>query len=162
MLFVPLATSSAPWWGAPVIASVAALSGVLLTLLGTQWRASLDLRHKDRARWDDLILDTATRLLALTGELAETGRVGYPRYVEDVNERMVSHLRITGEVNEAIARFGLVASDRLRAAAVALYGAAMFEEIEGPVSPDENRQTYDDARASFVFEVREEVRANRD
>lgn len=78
MFLAPLATASAPWWGASVIAALAALGGVLLTLLGTHRRTSLELKRADRARWDNQMLDTATTLVALSGELAESGKVGRP------------------------------------------------------------------------------------
>ncbi|MBE7323114.1 hypothetical protein IEQ44_00425 [Nocardioides sp. Y6] len=158
MPLAPLTTT--PWWGAPVIAAAAALSGVSLTLLGAHLRARLDLKRKDQARWDDLILDVATRLLTLTSELAESGRVGYPRYIEDRRERIEAHITTSDAINETLARFRLVASADLRNAAFHLYGAAMREELGVTETPPGEPESYTDAQAAFVAAVRREVRAN--
>ena len=162
MILTPLAASSAPWWGSSVIAAAAALGGVLLTLVATQQRASIEIRHKDRTRWDELIFDSATTLLMLTARLSESGKVGYPGYVEDDDARMDLHLRTIEEFEEAIARFRLVASKRLFLSALHLYEGAMTDFQGGPTGMPLGVPlvTFEDARNEFTVEVRREIRSN--
>lgn len=148
--------AAAPWWGAPLIAALALLAGAALTLLGTHWRASTELKRKDQTRWDDLILDTAVEVQTICSEISSIGRVGWPEYIADSRERTTRYVELVDQLNEAQSKFRLVASDKLRDAALTLFTAAM-KEFLGHGQPVKD---FEDARKVFVTEARRELRAN--
>lgn len=154
------AAAAAPWWGTSVIAASAAIAGAVLAFLGTTWRARLDLKHKDLSRWDDLILETAARLVALSSELSESGKVGYPGYLPTESERLDLHIRVVDDWQGAFARFRLVASKDLIRAASRLFEGALTDRLGGPEKMPIGVPfiTYETARDEFTVAVRRELR----
>ncbi|HXC79252.1 MAG TPA: hypothetical protein VNU19_19640 [Candidatus Acidoferrum sp.] len=69
LLAASAATSSAPWWGTPLIATGSALAGVLLSLLGNIYIQKVS-HHRQLARENNtLARTTAARLLREVGLL---------------------------------------------------------------------------------------------
>lgn len=150
--------SSAPWWGAPLIAALALLAGSGLTLLVTWLRGRTEQQLTDKRRWDDLILEAAVAVENICSELRTTGKFGYPNYIEDPYDRTERFIELTRKLEDARSRFRLVASEKLKDASHELYAAAV-DEFLGQREPGTTRD-FEEARKTFVTEVRRELRAN--
>lgn len=157
MMVAVAQVAAAPWWGAPLIAALALIAGAALTLAGTHWRASTELKRKDQTRWDDIILETAVEVEAICAELASLGRYGWPHYISDPEARTVKYVELVDRLNEARSKFRLVASDRLKEESMNLFGTALNEFLGQGAKPVVDFET---ARIAFVAEVRRELRAN--
>jgi|SRR5690554_6784656 len=159
MIVAQAAATAAPWWGAPTIATLATLGGGLLALIGSRWHLEREVRHRDLMRWDDLILETAVELIALTSKLAESGRVGYPGYIADADARTAQHIAVVEAINTATARFRFVASAPLLDSLHVLVAAAIHEELGlKDLRSSEDVRPFGEARAAFVDAVRMEIR----
>ena len=152
-------TDAAPWWGAPLIAALAALSGVALTLLGTAQRSRAEQRHKDRSRWDDEILEASAEIRDCCTRMVDVGKVGYPHYIADDHERTDELVTQSRLLKERVDRLSFIASSRIRDASMLLYQCAL-EEMLKVAHHDRRGPSFAEAQKSFIDAVRREIRAN--
>lgn len=153
----PLVTS-APWWGAPLLAGLFLLIGSGLTLLVTWLRGRHEQQLTDKRRWDDLILDTCVEVERICYELVGISRRDYPKFIANMDERMEHYLVLIDQLNEARAKFRFVASEELKQTSLDLFGMAVEEFVGSPRS--DAGEKFEAARTNFVNAARKELRAN--
>jgi protein-disulfide isomerase-like protein with CxxC motif len=158
-MFLAAATDPAPWWGAPLIAALAALSGVALTLLGTAQRSRAEQRHKDRSRWDDEILEASAEIRDCCTRMVDVGKVGYPNYIADDNERTDELVTQSRLLKKRVDRLSFIASTGIRDASMLLYQCAL-EELFKVGRHGRQVPSFAEAEKRFIDAVRREIRAN--
>lgn len=150
--------SSAPWWGAPLIAAIALLVGSGLTLLVTHRRAVDEQKLTDKRRWDDLILDTCVEIERVCNELVGLNKHGWRHYIADERLRMDRYVELVDELNAVRGRFRFVASGKLEDSSLQVFEAALNSFVGShKIGSDMDFET---ARAIFVTTARQELRAN--
>lgn len=165
------ATSTAPWWGIPVIAGGFLVAVALLTFGANLILKRIELARADRSKWDDDILDLSLEIKRLTDEMVAVGTTTDPAFKESITERLPIYRKNSQAMGPPVDKLGLIASEELSKAAVGLMLAAMNQGLRHDYShmaPKERKvqekkaariPKLEEASKIFNAAVRKELRA---
>lgn len=71
LVIITLPSSSAPWWGVPLIAGVAALVGSLITFWTTRASDLRKAKREEECQWDDEIRSESRKFLTSAAKISE-------------------------------------------------------------------------------------------